>query len=149
MATWRLADYFVSLCHNNEQTARHVIRHFLLLVLRRFLLKQLWFWNIICSLIEAHGEKIHIRMCVAICLFCGVSLTLLPALWGAQKRFWRADWIFFSRPHLARFFPCPSGVCTCKQKPRAMASATGKRQLPGAGPLLCARCYTRHFINNS
>lgn len=36
----------------------------------------------------------------------------------AQKRFWRADWIFFSSPHLARFFPRPSGVTTCKGKQR-------------------------------
>lgn len=36
----------------------------------------------------------------------------------AQKRFWRADWIFFSRPHLARFFPRPSGVTTCNGKQR-------------------------------
>lgn len=105
---------------------RHGIRHFLFLVFRRLLLKQLWFWNMICSLMEGCGEKIHIHMCVPICLSCSVSLTLPPAPWGAQKRFWRADWIFFSRPHFARFFPCPSGVCTCKQKPRAMASGTGK-----------------------
>lgn len=49
-----------------------------------------------------------------------------------QKRFWRADWIFFSRPHLARFFPRPSGVTTCNEKQRAMVLATEKQCLLGA-----------------
>lgn len=60
-------------------------------------------------------RKIHVCVCVCMSI-CGTSLRLLPALPGAQKRFWRAVWMFFSRPHLARFFPRPSGVTTCNQK---------------------------------
>lgn len=52
----------------------------------------------------------------------------------AQKRFWRADWIFFSSPHLARFFPRPSGVTTCNEKQRVHGDSSSKSPGPFHAP---------------
>lgn len=61
----------------------------------------------------------------------------------AQKRFWRADWIFFSRPHLARFFPRPSGVTTCNGKQRVHGTSYG-----GTVVLRTSAHSIHHLINN-